>query len=57
MRKSLTGQSILDYTLLFAIVVAALLIMGYYIRNSISGKYRDTGDTFAGGEQYIPGQR
>ena len=57
MRKSIRGQSLLDYILLFVIVVAALLIMGYYIRNSLSGKYREAADVFGQGEVYIPGSR
>ena len=56
-RKNLAGQSVFDYVLLFTIVVAALLIMGYYIKNSLSGKYRDTADVFGQGENYIPDQR
>jgi uncharacterized protein (UPF0333 family) len=54
MRK---GQGILDYILLLTIVVAALLIMGYYIRNSLSGKYREAADVFGQGETYIPNTR
>jgi uncharacterized protein (UPF0333 family) len=57
MRKSTVGQSLLDYILLFTIVVAALLIMGYYVRNSLSGKYREAADVFGQGEVYIPGSR
>jgi hypothetical protein len=57
MRKSTVGQSLLDYILLFTIVVAALLIMGYYVRNSLSGKYREAADVFGQGEVYIPGTR
>ncbi len=48
------GQSILDYTFLFAIVIVALLIMGYYIRNSFSGKWREVGETISQGEVYRP---
>ena len=54
MRKNISGQSLLDYILLFTIVIASLLIMGYYIRNSLSGKYRETADVFGQGETYIP---
>jgi uncharacterized protein (UPF0333 family) len=54
MRKDASGQSLLDYILLFTIVVAALLIMGYYIRNSLSGKYREAADVFGQGETYNP---
>jgi hypothetical protein len=54
MRENISGQSLLDYILVFTIVVAALLIMGYYVRNSLSGKYRETADVFGQGETYIP---
>lgn len=57
MRKNLAGQSLFEYILLFTIVVAALLIMGYYIRNSLSGKYRDASDVFGQGENYVVDQR
>lgn len=55
MLKNKQGQSILDYVSLILIVVAALLIMGYYIRNSLSGKFREAADVFGGGEVYQPG--
>jgi hypothetical protein len=54
MRKNIVAQSLLDYILLFTIVVAALLIMGYYIRNGLSGKYREAADVFGQGETYKP---
>lgn len=52
--RSRKGQEILDYAVLLALVLAALLIMGYYIRNSLSGKIRDAGDAFGQGELYNP---
>lgn len=48
------GQSMLDYVLFLTIIIATLLIMGYYIRNSLSGKYREAADTFGTGEVYSP---
>jgi len=54
MCRSVSGQGVLDYILVFTIVIAALLIMGYYIRNGLSGKYRETADVFGQGEVYIP---
>jgi len=48
------AQALLDYLFMFIIVIAALLIMGYYIRNGISGKQRDAADVFGQGEIYIP---
>jgi hypothetical protein len=53
MRKG--GQGILDYIFMLAVVVAALLVMSYYIRNSLSGKIREGADVFGGGEVYQPG--
>ncbi len=48
------GQIILDYVVLLLIVIAVLLIMGYYIRNSIAGKIRDGANVFGQGETYRP---
>lgn len=48
------AQSLLEYVVSFAIVVAVLLIMGYYVRNSLSGKYREGADVFGRGETYKP---
>jgi len=49
------GQGMLDYVILLTIVIAILLIMGYYIRNSLSGKIREGADVFGKGEVYMPG--
>ncbi len=49
------GQAILDYVILLAVVIAALLIMGYYIRNSLSGKLREGADAIGQGDVYRPG--
>ena len=48
------AQMIVGYLLLFVIIVAVLMLMGSYIRNSMSGKIRQAGDTFGGGAQYNP---
>ncbi len=48
------GQSMIDYVILTAIVIAVLLIMGYYVRNSLCGKFRESADVFGGGEVYEP---
>ncbi len=48
------AQGMLDYVILLAIVISALLIIGLYVRNSISGKMREAADTFGGGETYVP---
>ncbi len=48
------AQGIIDFVVLLLIVIAALLIMGYYVRNTISGKLREGGDTIGQGEVYRP---
>ena len=50
------GQSIIDYVVTFAVIVAALIIMGYYIRNSLSGRMRSAADSIGQGETYTPDQ-
>jgi uncharacterized protein (UPF0333 family) len=52
MAKSKQAQSILEYALVLMIVIAALMIMSYYTRNSLAGKIRATGDIFGKGEVY-----
>lgn len=48
------AQSILDYMLLLIIIIAGLAVIGYYIRNVMSGKLREAADVFGGGEVYYP---
>lgn len=48
------GQGILEYVFMFLLIMVALLIMGLYIRNSLSGKLREAGDSFGKGEVYLP---
>jgi hypothetical protein len=48
------GQSMLDYVIFLTIIVATLLVMGYYIRNSLAQKHREAADTFGAGEVYRP---
>ncbi len=55
MLKNKHAQSILDYVAIFAIIIVVLLIMSYYIRNSLSGKIRESADVFGSGEVYDPG--
>lgn len=49
------GQAILDYVMLLFIVIASLIIMGYYIRNTLSGKMREGADSIGQGEVFRPG--
>lgn len=53
-RKNKNGQSVLDYVVFLVIIIATLLIMGYYIRNRLAGSHREAADTFGGGEVYVP---
>jgi uncharacterized protein (UPF0333 family) len=48
------AQTILEYVILLAIVIAAIVILGYYLRNSFSGKFREAADVFGQGEVYEP---
>jgi hypothetical protein len=50
------AQSILDYAVFIIILIAVLSIMAYYVRNSLSGRFRDMADVFGSGEVYQPGQ-
>ncbi|MFH0791216.1 MAG: hypothetical protein V2A64_06245 [Candidatus Omnitrophota bacterium] len=45
-----TAQGTLDHIIFLCLIITALLVMGNYIRNSLSGKWRETADTFGKGE-------
>lgn len=49
------GQAAVEYAVLVAIVVAALISMAVYTKRALSGKWRDVGDRFGYGRQYEPG--
>jgi len=49
------GQFIVGYVVLLAIVIAALMVIGSYVRNAMSGKIRQGGDALGSGGQYDPG--
>jgi len=53
MRKK--GTSILEYSLLVAIVIAALLAMQIYVKRAVSGRWREAGDVFGFGRQFEKG--
>lgn len=55
MRRNNTGSLSIDYALLIAVLVAVLLGMAVYLKRSLSGKYKEAGDTFGRGRQYEPG--
>ena len=44
----------LEYVILVAIVVAALVGMAVYFRRSLCGKWRQAADVFGYGRQYKP---
>jgi len=50
------GQSILEYLVLLIIIIASLAIMRYYLRNTLSGKLRESADSIGQGETYRPGK-
>lgn len=54
MKRRIFGQGVLDYVFLITIVIVTLLIMGYYIRNKVSGKWHSAGDAIGGGRIYEP---
>jgi Flp pilus assembly pilin Flp len=52
-RKREKGLSSLEYALLIALVVTVLTAMAFYLQRSLSGKWRDVGDNFGFGRQYV----
>lgn len=48
------AQAILEYTILLIIIIAVLVIMRYYLRNTISGKMREGADSIGQAEVYGP---
>lgn len=46
------GQSILEYTVVIACLIAALVAMSVYIKRGVEGRLRVTSDSI--GEQYSP---
>ena len=48
------GMLSLEYAVLIAILVAALLGMSVYLKRAVCGKLRDSADTFGYGRQYRP---
>lgn len=46
------AMSIIEYSMVVAVVVAALVGMQIYIKRAISGRWRQAADTFGFGRQY-----
>ncbi|MBU1998950.1 MAG: hypothetical protein KKE64_05590 [Candidatus Omnitrophica bacterium] len=47
------GQSLLEYAILFAVILSALLIMQFYIKRGYQGRLKQSADSV--GQQYAPG--
>ena len=52
---SIRASFSIEYAVLIAIVVAALLGMSVYTKRALMGRWREAGDTFGSGRQYEPG--
>jgi len=52
--KRSRGFLSLEYALLVAVLIAALVGMAVYLKRSLSGKWRQAGDAFGQGRQYKP---
>lgn len=50
--KSKNASSLVDYVLVFVVVVAVIVGMGVYVQRTLMGKYKETGDAFSHGRQY-----
>ena len=48
------SQMILEYALLIAVVVAAIIAMSIYLRRRIQGSYKKSADVYGFEEQYEP---
>lgn len=53
MKIKANGSSIVEYTLLIVIVIAALISMGIFIKRSLEGNYREVGLHFSAGRQAV----
>ena len=49
------AQSLIEYSVLIAVLIAALIAMWTYLRFSFQGKIRESADVFGRGEQYESG--
>ena len=47
------GQSLLEYSVLLAVILSAILIMQFYIKRGYQGRLKKEADTV--GQQYSPG--
>jgi len=54
--KPRRAQSILEYAILIAIVIGAIVIMQVYVKRGISGRIKDSSDRISGGQSFAAGQ-
>lgn len=52
-RKLRTGQTLLEFVVLFIVIIAAFLAMQNYLRRGVQGKWKESLDGM--GKQYDPG--
>jgi uncharacterized protein (UPF0333 family) len=52
--KNNSGQMMLEYAVLLAVVLLALAFIGVHMRNAFTGKARDGADAIGLGEVYRP---
>ena len=52
MVKIKQAQSILEYAILIAIVIAAVVVMQVYMKRGVSGRLKDSSDKISGGESF-----
>ena len=46
------GSTIIESAILIVVIAAVLLVMQFYIKRAINGRWREAGDTFGYGRQY-----
>ncbi len=52
---SALGQSVIEYSVLIAVALAALLSLSIYTRRALSGRWKGIADGFGHGRQFEPG--
>jgi Flp pilus assembly pilin Flp len=52
MKSKIKGVSVLEYTILIAVILAAMLAMSIYLKRAITGKWKDSADAIGYGRQY-----
>ena len=51
-KRHIKAVSMIEYSFIIAVVIAALLAMQIYFKRAIAGRWRQTADTFGFGRQY-----